>query len=140
MSDERKWEPDNRQAEGSPGANENRENIQNEQDTRNAQNTTNGKNTQSGESREEKRPMTHPYSRYNPESQNASGIGRYGNPEPQRRRSLLRMVLYLQDTDIIRCMKIREVQAETEILPGLQRTEKAEAVSGKRQAVQLFWQ
>ena len=37
MSDERKWEPDNRQAEGSPGANENRENIQNEQDTRNAQ-------------------------------------------------------------------------------------------------------
>ena len=86
MSDERKWEPDNRQAEGSPGANENRENIQNEQDTRNAQNTTNGKNTQSGESREEKRPMTHPYSRYNPESQNASGIGRYGNPEPQRRR------------------------------------------------------
>lgn len=86
MSDERKWEPDNRQAEGSPGANENRENIQNEQDTRNAQNTTNGKNTQSGESREEKRPMTHPYSRYNPESQNASGIDRYGNPEPQRRR------------------------------------------------------
>lgn len=86
MSDERKWEPDNRQAEGSPGANGNRENIQNEQDTRNAQNTTNGKNTQSGESQEEKRPMTHPYSRYNPESQNASGIGRYGNPEPQRRR------------------------------------------------------
>ena len=59
MSDERKWEPDNRQAEGSPGANENRENIQNEQDTRNAQNTTNGKNTQSGESREEKLSLIH---------------------------------------------------------------------------------
>ena len=85
MSDERKWEPENRQAEGSPGADENKENIQNEQSAQNAQSIPNGQNTQSGERREGTKPMTHPYSRYNPESQNASDFGRYGNQEAQRR-------------------------------------------------------
>ena len=85
MSDERKWEPENRQAEGSPGADENNENIQNEQSAQNAQSIPNGQNTQSGERREGTKPMTHPYSRYNPESQNASDFGRYGNQEAQRR-------------------------------------------------------
>lgn len=85
MSDERKWEPENRQAEGSPGADENKENIQNEQSVQNAQSIPNGQNTQSGERREGTKPMTHPYSRYNPESQNASDFGRYGNQEAQRR-------------------------------------------------------
>lgn len=85
MSDERKWEPENRQAEGSPGADENKENIQNEQRAQNAQSIPNGQNTQSGERREGTKPMTHPYSRYNPESQNASDFGRYGNQEAQRR-------------------------------------------------------
>lgn len=85
MSDERKWEPENRQAEGSPGVSENKENIQNEQSAQNAQSIPNGQNTQSGERREETKPMTHPYSRYNPESQNASDFDRYGNQESQRR-------------------------------------------------------
>ena len=85
MSDERKWEPENRQAEGSPGADENKENIQNDQSAQNAQSIPNGQNTQSGERREGTKPMTHPYSRYNPESQNASDFGRYGNQEAQRR-------------------------------------------------------
>ena len=85
MSDERKWEPENKQAEGSPGADENKENIQNEQSAQNAQSIPNGQNTQSGERREGTKPMTHPYSRYNPESQNASDFGRYGNQEAQRR-------------------------------------------------------
>lgn len=85
MSDERKWEPENRQAEGSPGADENKENIQNEQSAQNTQSIPNGQNTQSGERREGTMPMTHPYSRYNPESQNASDFGRYGNQEAQRR-------------------------------------------------------
>ena len=85
MSDERKWEPENRQAEGSPGADENKENIQNDQSAQNAQSIPNGQNTQSGERREGTKPMTHPYSRYNLESQNASDFGRYGNQEAQRR-------------------------------------------------------
>ena len=85
MSDERKWEPENRQAEGSPGADENKENIQNEQSAQNTQSIPNGQNTQSGERREGTKLMTHPYSRYNPESQNASDFGRYGNQEAQRR-------------------------------------------------------
>lgn len=85
MSDERKWEPENRQAEGSPGADENKENIQNDQSAQNAQSIPNGQNTQSGERQEGTKPMTHPYSRYNPESQNASDFGRYGNQEAQRR-------------------------------------------------------
>ena len=85
MSDERKWEPENRQAEGSPGADENKENIQNDQSAQNAQSIPNGQNTQSGERREGTKLMTHPYSRYNPESQNASDFGRYGNQEAQRR-------------------------------------------------------
>ncbi len=85
MSDERKWEPENKQAEGSPGADENKENIQNDQSAQNAQSIPNGQNTQSGERREGTKPMTHPYSRYNPESQNASDFGRYGNQEAQRR-------------------------------------------------------
>ena len=85
MSDERKWEPENRQAEGSPGADENKENIQNEQSAQNTQSIPNGQNTQSGERREGTMLMTHPYSRYNPESQNASDFGRYGNQEAQRR-------------------------------------------------------
>lgn len=85
MSDERKWEPENRQAEGSPGSDENKENIQNDQSAQNAQSIPNGQNTQSGERREGTKPMTHPYSRYNPESQNASDFGRYGNQEAQRR-------------------------------------------------------
>lgn len=86
MSDERKWEPENRQAEGSPGADENKENIQNEQSAQNAQSIPNGQSAKSGERQEEVRPMTHPYSRYNPESQNSSGSGRYENPESQNRR------------------------------------------------------
>lgn len=85
MSDERKWEPENRQAEGSPGSDENKENIQNDQSAQNTQSIPNGQNTQSGERREGTKPMTHPYSRYNPESQNASNFGRYGNQEAQRR-------------------------------------------------------
>ena len=85
MSDERKWEPENRQAEGSPGADENKENIQNEQSAQNTQSIPNGQNTQSGERREGTKLMTHPYSRYNQESQNASDFGRYGNQEAQRR-------------------------------------------------------
>ena len=86
MSDERKWELENRQAEGSPGVDENKENIQNEQSAQNTQSIPNGQNTRSGERQEEVRPMTHPYSRYNPESQNSSGSGRYENPESQNRR------------------------------------------------------
>lgn len=90
MSDERKWEPESRQAEGSPGANENKENIKNEQSAQNTQDIPNGQNTQSGDSQEGKRPVTHPYSRYNPYSQNPysqnpyAGDGRSQNTQAQQ--------------------------------------------------------
>ena len=58
---------------------------------------------------------------------------RRGDVSPDRR------IPFLQDTDIIRYMEIRAEQAETEILQDRPKTETAEAVSGKRQAVQHFW-
>ena len=54
--------------------------------------------------------------------------------------NLIRMVLFLQDMDIIRYMEIRAAQVETEILPDHRKTETVEAVSGKKQAVRHFWQ
>lgn len=66
MSDERKWEPENRQAEGSPG-----EKADTTQNTQNEQGTPNAQNTQSQDRQDEVKPMTHPYSRYNQSAQNA---------------------------------------------------------------------